>query len=527
MDPKMIKKTQDTLGKAIKKPPLTDKLLSKPPFRFLHDVFTSVIKTTGFMKGLFSEKELNSENIKDRDSKIAFLQKGIDFVSMVTGKSLAVRPQKIVAGSEPEKTNEFLQALAEAIKLKVNNEEYVKKFNKVASEEGEEKTDPEKDREKKKHKPEERRDKDKEKHRSRDKDSSRERSRDEGKGDDHDREKDREKDKEKDRDERSKEKKSKRRGDSGKENQHPGEPTKEHEKQESPARIPRPTSAKGSRRRREGRIGSDEEGVEHLSEDEVFQQKPSRTSEPAVTEEDLPPQVVAARKLQRPPSARPAPPRPKQDGMESEPAMRLGTGKPANVIVDDGKQSDDDDDDNFIVEESVPPPIELDQQLSKQEDEDDTEHGALVKKMLETKKEFEEQPQGSVKKTEIERPSMSDAARRKQREVVKREIEKICASIQGLTRSANPLGKIMDYVQEDLDSMQKELERWRSENKEHALELKRESGITDRSIEPLRAQLSELEQAISDKLDLIAATKSKIIKNDSKIDKLLMSMSKS
>ncbi|XP_041371643.1 TRAF3-interacting protein 1-like isoform X2 [Gigantopelta aegis] len=711
MDPKMIKKTQDTLGKAIKKPPLTDKLLSKPPFRFLHDVFTSVIKTTGFMKGLFSEKELNSENIKDRDSKIAFLQKGIDFVSMVTGKSLAVRPQKIVAGSEPEKTNEFLQALAEAIKLKVNNEEYVKKFNKVASEEGEEKTDPEKDREKKKHKPEERRDKDKEKHRSRDKDSSRERSRDEGKGDDHDREKDREKDKEKDRDERSKEKKSKRpnhpdsrlvdkcqvegdftpkkdlttgnteheageapvikkkmscsselgrqeigswgenpvsvqtdvdrkrkggsknrtsghrdskskegaekpgavvkspekavhgstsqisiaqpsstskpaelaghghasgaakgrrssaikslsvtsksssssvaktsrassssqivraeskhgtksdsssrrlkhRGDSGKENQHPGEPTKEHEKQESPARIPRPTSAKGSRRRREGRIGSDEE-------DEVFQQKPSRTSEPAVTEEDLPPQVVAARKLQRPPSARPAPPRPKQDGMESEPAMRLGTGKPANVIVDDGKQSDDDDDDNFIVEESVPPPIELDQQLSKQEDEDDTEHGALVKKMLETKKEFEEQPQGSVKKTEIERPSMSDAARRKQREVVKREIEKICASIQGLTRSANPLGKIMDYVQEDLDSMQKELERWRSENKEHALELKRESGITDRSIEPLRAQLSELEQAISDKLDLIAATKSKIIKNDSKIDKLLMSMSKS
>ena len=71
---------------------------------------------------------------------------------------------------------------------------------------------------------------------------------------------------------------------------------------------------------------------------------------------------------------------------------------------------------------------------------------------------------------------MSDAARRKQREVVKREIEKICSSIQDVTRSANPLGKIMDYVQEDLDSMQKELEKWRAENKEHALEIKRESG---------------------------------------------------
>ena len=37
-----------------------------------------VIKTTGFMKGLFTESEMNSDNVKDRDSKIAFLQKAID-----------------------------------------------------------------------------------------------------------------------------------------------------------------------------------------------------------------------------------------------------------------------------------------------------------------------------------------------------------------------------------------------------------------------------------------------------------------
>lgn len=42
VNPAVIKRTQDTLGKYVKKPNLTEKLLKKPPFRFLHDVFSAV-----------------------------------------------------------------------------------------------------------------------------------------------------------------------------------------------------------------------------------------------------------------------------------------------------------------------------------------------------------------------------------------------------------------------------------------------------------------------------------------------------
>lgn len=49
-------------------------------------------------------------------------------------------------------------------------------------------------------------------------------------------------------------------------------------------------------------------------------------------------------------------------------------------------------------------------------------------------------------------------------------------SIQKLTRSINPLGKLMDFLQEDVDSMQMELSMWKNSYANTKLELKREEG---------------------------------------------------
>lgn len=48
VSPAVIKKTQDTLGKYVKKPQLSEKLLKKPPFRFLHDVINVVSAEVNF-----------------------------------------------------------------------------------------------------------------------------------------------------------------------------------------------------------------------------------------------------------------------------------------------------------------------------------------------------------------------------------------------------------------------------------------------------------------------------------------------
>ena len=73
----LVAKTQKELGAVIKNPPLTATLLRRPPFRFIHDIISSVTLTTGFGKDLFSGDELIAAKLSTQDAKTEYIAKAV------------------------------------------------------------------------------------------------------------------------------------------------------------------------------------------------------------------------------------------------------------------------------------------------------------------------------------------------------------------------------------------------------------------------------------------------------------------
>ena len=67
--------------------------------------------------------------------------------------------------------------------------------------------------------------------------------------------------------------------------------------------------------------------------------------------------------------------------------------------------------------------------------------GALTRKLRERLKE------GGGGGEQLAVVTITEAQRRREREMVRKEVEKLQKGIQTLCQSTNPLGKIMDYVQ--------------------------------------------------------------------------------
>ena len=86
------------------------------------------MEATGFGVGLYDDSELDGKSINERDAKISFLAKLIALVEAVNNEPQEAKPNKIVAGLEPDKTNLMLQGLFRAATSGVDSTPYVKRI---------------------------------------------------------------------------------------------------------------------------------------------------------------------------------------------------------------------------------------------------------------------------------------------------------------------------------------------------------------------------------------------------------------
>ncbi|XP_041447526.1 TRAF3-interacting protein 1 [Drosophila obscura] len=597
----IIKATQQALGKYIKKPPLTEKLLKKPPFRFLMDVFNSFIKQTGNFEGLYTPEEQQFENIGDREAKTRFLQKMIDAIKLTTKKDLKVRTSKIVAGQEAELTNELLQAMASVAEQSLDWQTAVDQVVMAATAPAPATSKPAKEKPKKENKPpskqtspagkeEETKRVAKEKRLSPQEQKLRKATALASRATPTEKEK-------------LTQKKTKATAGEAK-------LSRQGSKQKSPSPVKQKTKTKAQTSTESDTVAmsmspvpkASPEAVTKKPSPEAVLKKPSPSSSPKASKEaavadpgqethlTAPPtesesrksssksrrssasqrQMAAAQaepeqpasneaKMQQQPEpspradsnnnqeARPeaAPPLTRENSKETNqrprtslrpPSARPASARPGaprrrnveivlqpndqvkmsgiNVKLETFGDLDDDGENLVIIEDANSHDIEkgaaeeplLEGQLDAQ--------GRLVQQILETQKELVHQS------AEAEQPATQPNQGARQSSA--RQVNDLRDLIQSLTKAVNPLGKLMDFIPEDIDAMQLELTMWRDAYTQASTELKRERSLTASATEPMKHQLLQIDASIVEYEELIDESRHKILQNNARILKMLM-----
>jgi hypothetical protein len=101
------------------------------------------------------------------------------------------------------------------------------------------------------------------------------------------------------------------------------------------------------------------------------------------------------------------------------------------------------------------------------------------------------------------------------------DLEAIKEYVQQITKNCNPLGKLVDLLGDDIDSMNKELANWIKDNKTYKDKFDDEMKKSDETLLPLQNELLELEDSIRDEQTQIKAIKSRLIKNEKIIQNLI------
>lgn len=102
-----------------------------------------------------------------------------------------------------------------------------------------------------------------------------------------------------------------------------------------------------------------------------------------------------------------------------------------------------------------------------------------------------------------------------------KDLEGIKSYIHDISSNANPIGKLLDYLPEDIESMNKELQFWITEASKYNDKYEEELKKSEEILFPLEKEYLELVDTIKDEEMRIKSIKSRILKNELIIQNLI------
>ena len=126
----------------------------------------------------------------------------------------------------------------------------------------------------------------------------------------------------------------------------------------------------------------------------------------------------------------------------------------------------------------------------------------------------------ATKKQVEDKGAVVESARTKSNVNLK-DLESIKNNIHEISLNANPIGKLIDYLPEDIESMNKELHYWINESKGFKEKFEEEVKKSEEILLPLENEYVELEETIKDEIMRIKSIKSRILKNEIVIQNLI------
>ena len=113
----------------IEKPKMTEKLLKKPPPKYIYDIILNTMNKTNFPKGLLNDQEMDHKYFEaDPHHKLAILQKVIDITKIVMNENFEIKTTNILKGEQPDKTNYFLRMFYKAATNGKDNTPLIEKY---------------------------------------------------------------------------------------------------------------------------------------------------------------------------------------------------------------------------------------------------------------------------------------------------------------------------------------------------------------------------------------------------------------